>query len=70
MRWMLRYTISGEFRFEEELAALLPQFAHIKHKGLDFNMEHRARVLSGWLYFWPVSYEEALKRLNQLWAEV
>jgi hypothetical protein len=70
IRWVLRYMTSNRFRFEEELAALHPQFAYIKHEGLDFNMEHRARVLSGWLYFWPVGNEEALRRLNQLWDKV
>jgi hypothetical protein len=70
LRFYAKYLFSGKFRFEEELAATKPQFAFIKSKGLIFDLERKARFLSGWLYLWPLKYEEALKRLNTIWDTV
>lgn len=66
-RWYGRYLYSRKFRFEEELAAMIPQFAYIKSHGLTLDFNQRARVLSGHLYFWPVSRTEALRRLTEIW---
>lgn len=68
-RWIFRYLASGSFRFEEEVAAIRPQYGYLKREKLDAHMEFRAKRLSGWLYFWPVSYNQALKRLKRLWED-
>lgn len=68
-KWYLRYLLSRKFRFEEELAAITPQLAFIKHPRLTFNLERTARSLSGWLYLWATNYDHALKRLIAIWKE-
>lgn len=70
LKWGLRYLVSPRFRFEEEVAATRPQFAHIKSLGLMLNIERKAKNLSGWLYLWPTSYPNAMKRLKKLWQSV
>ena len=66
LRWYVRYLLSRHFRFEEELVAIEPQIAYLKHAGLSFDFERKARQLSSWLYLWAVSYEEAAGRLREL----
>lgn len=70
LRFYTKYVLSRKFRFEEELVATRPQLAFIKSKGLTFDLERKARSLSGWLYLCPVKYEEALKHLNTIWDTV
>ena len=69
-KWYVRYLLSRKFRLAEELAASKPQLGHIKNKKLTFNLERKARVLSGWLYLWPASYESVLKNLNEAWESL
>ncbi len=69
IKWIAKYIVNNSFRFNEELAALRPQFAVLKKHGLDPYLQYRAKRLSGWLYFWPVSIDEALIRLKELWNE-
>lgn len=64
------YVFSGQFRFEEEMAAIRPQMIYLKSRGLNFDIESRAKYLSGWLYLWPVPYRKAYDRLKELWDEV
>lgn len=66
-KWYTKYLFSRKFRFEEELAATKPQLAFIKSKGLTFDLQRKARLLSGWLYLWSVNYDNALKRLKEIW---
>jgi len=66
-RFYVRYLLRRHFRFEEELEAIKPQFHYLKKMGLDPYIEHRARYMSGWLYFWPVSYDTALRKLQEIW---
>jgi hypothetical protein len=67
VNWCWHYLTSRKFRFDEEIKATEPQFAHIKAAGLTFNIARKAKVLSGWLYFWPLRYDVTLERLNTLW---
>lgn len=69
-RWMIRYFLSSKFRFEEELIADIPRMKVLKHSGLEFDLDSRARRLSGWLYFWPVSYSVAKSRLRAAWEKL
>lgn len=66
-KWYRQYFISRKFRLEEELIATKPQLAYIKSKGLTFDLDRKARVLSGHLYFWAVSRNEAKTRLTNMW---
>lgn len=69
INWMVKYALSPSFRFYEELKAMRPQFSYLKAEGLSLDLDKRARVLSGWLYFWPVSFSAAKQRVEELWNE-
>ncbi len=64
--WLLKYIFISKFRFEEELKADIPKTKYLKLKNLKFDVEKRAKQLSGWIYLWPVSYKEAKEKLNKL----
>lgn len=64
--WLLKYIFSPKFRFNEELLADIPKIKYLKSKNLEFDLEKRAKQLSSWIYLWPVSYEEARKRLIKI----
>mgnify|MGYP001583543503 CR=1 FL=1 len=64
--WLLKYIFIPKFRFEEELKADISKIDFLKSKNLEFDVEKRAKQLSGWIYLWPVSYKEAKEKLNKL----
>lgn len=66
LSWMIKYLISSEFRFKEELAADKPQIEYLKSLNLEFDINRRALLLSGWLYLWPVSYKTAREELEKI----
>ncbi len=70
LMWYASYLFNKDFRFKEELAALEPQLRYVKSQGLTFNLERKARSLSGWLYFRPVSFDKALVEVQGLWHRV
>ena len=63
----LKYSFSPQFRLREELLAETARFSFLKSKGEKINLEDRARKMSGFMYFWMISYTEALKLLEDLW---
>jgi hypothetical protein len=65
----LIYRLSPTFRYQEELACHRPQFIYYKKVGYNFDLNNRARILSGSLYLWCVSYEKALNNLEGLWSQ-
>jgi hypothetical protein len=67
LKWYSRYLFSPKFRLHEELAATKPQFAYLKRMDISAHLEHRAKVLSGPMYLWPASYDDALKQLYAIW---
>lgn len=67
LKWYGRYAISRTFRLQEELAAIEPQFAHLKGYGISVDFKHRARILSGGMYLWPGDYEGVYGRLTEIW---
>jgi len=69
-KWYMKYFLSRKFRLDEELAATKPQLAYIKSLGLTFNLERKARALSGVLYLWAASYKDVLAKLIQIWDNV
>lgn len=64
--WLIKYLVSPKFRFTEELAADKPQIQYLKKMNLEFDIDKRARLLSGWLYLWPVSYKIAREELKKI----
>lgn len=64
--WLLKYIFIPKFRFEEELQADIPKIKYLKSKRLEFDLEKRAKQLSGWIYIWPVSYKDAKEKLDKL----
>lgn len=66
-RWYLKYLSSGRFRFEEEITADVPKMKFLKSKKLDPFLDKRAKMLSSWLYFWPVPYKKARRDLEKIW---
>ena len=67
VKWMVSYAVSSKFRFAEELVAIKAQMGFLKSNGLNFPIEATAKLLSGWLYLKPVSYETALNELQRAW---
>lgn len=68
--WMLKYGIVPSFRVNEELAADLPAMRYWKSKKLTYDIDRRAKFLSGSLYFWPISFEDAKRRLTRQWNKI
>lgn len=64
--WLLKYIFIPKFRFKEELQADIPKIKYLKSKRLEFDLEKRAKQLSGWIYLWPVSYKYASEKLDKL----
>lgn len=69
LKWILKYLVIPEFRFTEEILADKASMKYLKQEKLEYPFEKRAKILSGWLYLKPVSYERALKELKSAWDE-
>ena len=69
-KWELKYIFSGKFRFGEEFEAIKPAMKYLKEKKIEFDIDKKAKILSGWLYFWPVSYKTAKKDLERIWRKI
>ncbi len=70
IKWGFKYIFSGKFRFNEELEAIKASMKYLKRKKIGFDIEKKARILSGWLYFWPVGYKTAERELKKVWGEI
>lgn len=66
LKFGILYLISRKFRFEEELLAIREQMKYLKKMGKEFDIEQRAKQLSGSMYLWSSSYSEAKRRLRNL----
>lgn len=69
-KWGMRYSFCPKFRFNEELIATKAQMKVFKKFKKNFEIEKNARYLSGWLYWWMVSYEVAKGKLEKVWGEI
>lgn len=69
IKWGLKYALSYDFRFNEELEAIKAAMKYLKEMKSNFDTEKRAKFLSGWLYLWCVSYEKAKEELDRAWKE-
>ncbi len=66
----LKYFLDPKFRFNEELTADIEQMRILKKHSLKFDIDKRARALSGALYLWSVSFEEAKLELEKAWEKI
>lgn len=66
----MQYWMSSNFRFEEEIAANIPQIKYLIQHNVKFNIEKRARDLSSFLYLWSVDYDEAKERLENIMDKI
>lgn len=65
----LKYWSDGKFRFQEELAAIRNEMGVLKKHQRNFDIDKRAKMLSGIGYLWCTSYEIAKNRLEQIWLD-
>jgi hypothetical protein len=70
LRWLVLYLISSHFRIEEELIADEATMKYMVDNGIEFDVEARAKMLSGWIYLHGINYEQAEKQLRERWEKV
>ena len=73
MGWFVfgvNYLFSSKFRFNEELLAVREAMRFLKKNNISFDFEKSSRLLSSYLYLWPVSKHYAKRELERLWEEV
>jgi len=68
--WILLYVFSPSFRVNEELEADREAMKYWKSQRLKYDFDRRARSLSSYMYFWPISEKEAKKKLIKNWSEI
>lgn len=68
-KWGLKFWLDCKFRYKEELEATKAHMSYLKKRGRKFDIEKRARDLSGAIYLWCVSYEKARRELDKAWKE-
>lgn len=68
-KFWAKYLLSSKFRFNEELMADKEYMKVIRMNNLEFNIQKRARQLSGPLYFWATSYIDAKEKLEEVWKK-
>ena len=66
-KWYVRYILSRKFRVTEEIAAYKPQLLYLRKNSIVVDLDQKARVLSGWLYLWPITHAEAHRKLTEIW---
>lgn len=69
LEWGFKYVFSGKFRFDEEVAAIAEAMKFYKRKGGVWDTEKSAKLLSGYLYGWCVSYKKAKELLDKTWKK-
>lgn len=67
VKFGLGYLFSKKFRFREELLAYKAGFEILKKNDVSVDINSLAKVLSSWVYFWPVKYDFAREKLLEAW---
>lgn len=71
---LFRFILGNYFlpraRLEEELHAYEVSMREWKKAGLEFPIESLAKNLSGWMYLWVTSYDDAKTKLEKIWKDV
>lgn len=65
----LEYYLNRKYRLQEELNANKVQFKYLKENGLTYDLDARAKHLSGIHYLWCSSHEEAKEKLVEIWEK-
>jgi len=68
-KWGLKYLLSPQFRFNEELTAIKASMKYLKKYQKQYDLERKAKTLSGWLYLKPVTYQYAKQELEKAWKK-
>jgi len=66
-KFKMKYIFSLKFRLQEELEADKVRFRYFKDNNVAFDLEGRARRLSGIMYLWMISYPRAIQLINEVW---
>ena len=69
-KFKLKYLFSGQFRLQEEIEADKPRFKYLKKLNIKPDLDNRAKILSGAVYFWMISYKKALELLQKTWDDI
>lgn len=64
LKWYLLYIFSPKFRLKEEVIAYRVKKKFLESKGVLFDVEKQARILSSNIYGKVVKYEEAVRLLS------
>lgn len=64
------FWLNRKFRFQEELAAIREEMKVLKKYKKEFDIEKRAKHLSGLTYFWCTDYQTARAELKAIWTQV
>jgi hypothetical protein len=68
--WILLYVFSPSFRVNEELEADREAMKYWKKLHLTFDFDLHAKFLSGYMYLWPISQNEAKQKLLKIWGMI
>ncbi len=63
----LKYFLSPQFRYQEELAGYIAPMSYLKKEHAAYDLERIAKVLSSWIYLWSVDYHTAKNDLENAW---
>ena len=61
------FWLKRDFRFNEELVSIRNEMEVLKEHGEDFDIDERARNLSGLVYLWCTNYDTAYRELEKIW---
>ena len=68
--WWGLYLSSAKFRVNEELHAVRAEMEYCIEAGLRFDIVFHAKSLSGDLYWNCISYQEASRKLQDIWNDI
>ena len=70
LKFACHYLSNPKFRFQEELLAIKEAMKYLKKNNIAFDFARKAKILSSFVYLWPVSKEYAEIELRKAWDEV
>lgn len=70
LRFTIKYLLSPKFRINEELIADREYMKILKKNKLKFDIDKRAKQLSGHTYLWAISFEKAKELLEKITSEI
>lgn len=70
LRMAILYLLLPNIRIDEELVAIREEMKVFKNHKQSFDLNKKAKDLSGMPYLWATSYEDAYQRLTKLWEKI